>query len=69
MLRNLDTRETAGISVSLDWESDTGKVLLTLDAETGGFQVYIPPANALDALAHPYYYFACSGDPDYVAAL
>jgi hypothetical protein len=60
MIRELAHRTAAGgrIEVSLDWDSDTSEVTLTLADEHGSQRVTIPGVDAKTAYDHPYAYLA-----------
>jgi hypothetical protein len=56
MFVELDTRETDGLTVSLEWDRDTGATQIVVeDARDASVIVFgIPSADAADALRHPY---------------
>jgi hypothetical protein len=56
--RELDYRESDGISVSLLWYEDSDRVVLRLvDSETDEvFELDVAHGDALDAFRHPYAY-------------
>jgi hypothetical protein len=54
----LDTRQDAGYTVSLEWERDTGETqILVADSRAARLLVFlVPGANAGDAFRHPFRY-------------
>jgi hypothetical protein len=54
----LDTRQDAGYTVSLEWERDTGEIqIVVADSQTATLIVFpVPGANAGDAFRHPFRY-------------
>jgi hypothetical protein len=57
-LRELDQRSADGLVVTLLWSERTGSVFICVeDKATGeGFHFAIDPADAMEALHHPYGY-------------
>jgi hypothetical protein len=62
-IHELDHRETDGVEVSLLWTRNTNAVsVLVRDAKSGDdFELQVDPADARDALHHPYAYAARNG--------
>jgi hypothetical protein len=61
MKRELDSRVSEGIEVRLLWDSEDGRVLVSVaDARTGEvLEIDVPDhARALDVFRHPYAYSA-----------
>jgi hypothetical protein len=58
MFVELDTRYNEGLTVSLEWDRDTGQTQIVVnDARTALDTVFaVPRAHAGDALRHPYRY-------------
>lgn len=58
MLRELNSRESDGLSVAILWNSDTDEVFVSvLDSKTATAETFqIDPADATDAFAHPFTY-------------
>jgi hypothetical protein len=56
--RELDHRETDGISVTLLWYEGSSRVCLrVVDSKTGEeFELEVAPRDAMDAFRHPYAY-------------
>jgi hypothetical protein len=56
MFVELDTRETDGLTVSLEWDRDTGATQIVVqDARDASVIVFgIQSADAADAFRHPY---------------
>jgi hypothetical protein len=54
----LDTRQNAGQTVSLEWDRDTGKTQIVLaDSRTASLLVFpVPGEMAGDAFRHPFRY-------------
>jgi hypothetical protein len=54
----LDTRQDAAYTVSLEWDRDTGETqILVADSRTARMLVFlVPGANAGDAFRHPFRY-------------
>jgi hypothetical protein len=54
----LDTRESAGYTVSLEWGRDTGETrIVVADRRDASMLVFlVPGAHAGDALRHPFRY-------------
>jgi hypothetical protein len=54
----LDTRQNAGYTISLEWDRDTDDTQIVIaDRQTEGlFVVPVPGANAGDAFRHPFRY-------------
>jgi hypothetical protein len=54
----LDTRQDAGHTVSLEWDRDTGETqIVVTDRGTGSLLVFhVPGESAGDALRHPFRY-------------
>jgi hypothetical protein len=61
--RELDSRSTDGLEVTLFWQPETGRISVTVfDAKTGDdFDFHVDPENAMDAFHHPYAYAASRG--------
>jgi hypothetical protein len=59
-IRELDRRKSDGIEVTLSWNPNTNRVLVSVIDERDGdsFQVEVGPENAMDAFHHPYAYAA-----------
>jgi hypothetical protein len=56
----LDTRKNFGLTVSLEWERETGETQIVVEdalAETH-FVVAVPGASAAEAFRHPYRYLS-----------
>ena len=58
MFVELDTRETDGLIISLEWERDTGMTQVVVnDVRTASRLVFpVPQARASDAFRHPFSY-------------
>lgn len=58
MLKELDSRETDSISVTLLWDSSLNRTMVRLvDSKDGTDETFHVPAQfALDAFAHPFCY-------------
>jgi hypothetical protein len=58
MFVELDTRQDAGYTVSLEWERDTGETqIVVADIRNASPIVFgVPRANAGDAFRHPFRY-------------
>lgn len=55
--QNLATRSNNGITVSLDWNSDTDEVTCRVNSATSDFTITeIPHPLALDVYHHPFAY-------------
>jgi hypothetical protein len=54
----LDTRQDAGHTVSLEWDRETGETQIVIaDSETASLLMFpVPGANAGDAFRHPFRY-------------
>ena len=54
----LDTRQDAGYTISLEWDRDTGKTrVVVADIRDASLLVFpVPGANAGDAFRHPFRY-------------
>ncbi len=54
----LDTRQDAGYTVSLEWERDTDETqIVVVDSQTASLLVFpVPGENAGDAFRHPFRY-------------
>jgi hypothetical protein len=58
MFVELDTRRGDGLTVTLEWDRDTGQTQIVLhDIRVDGLIAFeVPPADAADAFRHPYRY-------------
>jgi hypothetical protein len=58
MFTELDTRQDAGYTISLEWERDTGETQIVIaDSQTASLLVFpVPGENAGDAFHHPFTY-------------
>jgi hypothetical protein len=58
MFIELDTRQADGLTVSLEWNQNTGETQLVVDdARTAIHSVFpVPQASAGDAFRHPFRY-------------
>jgi hypothetical protein len=58
MFVELDTRRGDGLTVTLEWDRDTGQTqIVVLDARSDGLLAFgVPGANAGDAFRHPFRY-------------
>ena len=58
MFVELDTREDAGYTISLEWDRDTGQTqIVVVDIRDASLLVFrVPGANAGDAFRHPFRY-------------
>ncbi len=58
MFVELDTRQDAGYTVSLEWERDTGNTqIVVADSQAACLLVFpVPGENAGDAFRHPFSY-------------
>jgi hypothetical protein len=58
MFVELDTRQTDGLTVSLEWDRDTGATQIVVeDARDASAVVFeIPSGSAADAFRHPFRY-------------
>ena len=56
MFVELDTRQNNGLTVSLEWDRDTGATQIVIqDARDASVTVFgVPNADAADAFRHPY---------------
>ncbi len=56
----LDTRQNDGLTVSLEWDRDTGRTRIVVgDIRTASQLVFsVPASNAGDAFRHPFRYAA-----------
>jgi hypothetical protein len=53
----LDTRQDAGYTVSLEWERDTGETqIVVADSQTASLVVFPVPGENGDAFRHPFRY-------------
>jgi hypothetical protein len=58
MFVELDTRNGDGLTVTLEWDRDSGQTqIVVLDARSDGLLAFgVPGANAADAFRHPFRY-------------
>jgi hypothetical protein len=58
MFVELDTRRGDGLTVTLEWDRDTGQTQISVhDIRADGLSVFrVPPADAADAFRHPFRY-------------
>ncbi len=58
MFVELDTRESYGLTVSLEWERETGETQIVVDDALAHSHIVVsvPGGSAADALRHPYRY-------------
>ncbi len=58
MFVELDARRGDGLTVTLEWDRDTGRTQIVLDdVRADGLIAFgVPPSNAADALRHPFRY-------------
>ena len=58
MFTELDTRHNDGLTVTLEWDRDTGQTqIVVLDTRADGPIAFdVPPFNAADAFRHPFRY-------------
>jgi hypothetical protein len=60
MIRQLDQRQTAGLTVTLEWNSETGQVLVRCDdgrsPDRPPVCFAVPPRHARSAFMHPFAY-------------
>jgi carotenoid cleavage dioxygenase-like enzyme len=58
MFVELDTRHGDGLTVTLEWDRDSGQTqIVVLDARSDGLLAFrVPGANAADAFRHPFRY-------------
>jgi hypothetical protein len=58
MFVELDTRRGDGLTVTLEWDRDSGQTQIVLDdlRADGLIAFGIPPSNAADAFRHPFRY-------------
>ena len=58
MFVELDTRQTDGLIVSLEWERETGKTQIVVEDAWNASQIVVavPGASAGDAFRHPFRY-------------
>lgn len=58
MLRELDQRTNAGLTVTLEWDSETDHVLVRCEDDRSpdhpGIRYLVDPAGARDAFLHPF---------------
>jgi hypothetical protein len=54
----LDTRHTDGLTITLEWDRDTGKTQVVVDdVRAASHSVFlVPAASASDAFRHPFRY-------------
>jgi hypothetical protein len=59
-LRELDTRRASGLEVTLFWHRGTDRLAISVQdaSSSGGLELEVDPAHALDAFRHPYTYAA-----------
>lgn len=62
VLRNLDSRESDGISVSLDWNPIGNFCVVTVTTATKRFTLIPANGDVLDCFHHPYPYLDMHGD-------
>jgi len=60
MFIELDTRHVDGLTISLEWDRDTGETQVVVDDVRAASQSVfpVPPASAGDAFRHPFRYAA-----------
>jgi hypothetical protein len=60
MFVELDTRQHDGLTVSLEWERETGKTRIVVEDAWDDIPVVVavPGVNAGDALRHPFRYLS-----------
>lgn len=60
MFVELDTRHGDGLTVTLEWDCDSGQTqIVVLDARSDGLVAFVvPPVSAADAFRHPFRYAA-----------
>src|SRR3954463_7879510 len=65
MFVELDTRHGDGLTVTLEWERDTGHTQIVVHdmRSDGGIAFVVPPARAADAFRHPSRCAPCPGGP------
>jgi hypothetical protein len=70
LIREVDSRRTDGIEVTLLWNAHTDGVFVSVVDERNGvvLQFQVAPADALDAFKHPYAYTGKRRDNGAVAA-
>ena len=58
MFVELDTRQSYGYTVSLEWDRETGRTQIVVhDSQTASVVAFgVPCANAADAFRHPFRY-------------
>jgi hypothetical protein len=58
MFLELDTRRGDGLTVTLEWDRDTGNTQIVVhDVRSDGLLAFlVPPDNAADAFRHPFRY-------------
>ena len=58
MYVELDTRQADGLTVSLEWDRDTGMTQVVVqDVRTASLMAFpVPQAKACDAFRHPFRY-------------
>jgi hypothetical protein len=56
----LDTRQNHGLTVSLEWERETGETQIVVEDALAECHVVVPvtAASAADAFRHPYRYLS-----------
>lgn len=60
--RELDSRESDGVSVTLLWHGDDRLTVEVLDSRTNEqFSLAVRPKDALDTFHHPYYHASAAG--------
>jgi len=59
----LDVRSNDGLEVTLLWQPETNRIIVSVyDSKTGDdFDIEVDPAEATDAFHHPYAYAASRG--------
>jgi hypothetical protein len=55
-LRNLAERNSDGIAVSLDYDSSTEEISVSVHSPSADFTLYPPNPKALDCFYHPFAY-------------
>ncbi len=58
MFVELNTRHNDGLTVSLEWDRDTGATQIVVEdaRDTGVVKFWVPSTNAADAFRHPFTY-------------
>jgi hypothetical protein len=58
MFVELDTRHGDGLTVRLEWDSDSGQIQIVVDDARSDGQIAfgVPPVRAADAFRHPFRY-------------